>query len=608
MKTLLVILLFIPCLSWGLTFKDGKQVQDDKISSSEIENYVPNALGGYQIENRYLNLSYPPHEPNVVRNKYWFGWFWHSQDFNNDGYKDFLYTGTMNPNNVEVTGEDTGGICGGDRCSGEMPGPTLFLGTKNGDFILSSELFIDNREMSGQSLSRQNLVADYNNDGVLDLFIADHGVGTHKGIRDSYFLSQQDGTWVESSETHLSKPNYTIFDHGGAVGDIDNDGDIDIVLTELKNQITCWINDGHGKMNYRVCGNIHAFGIELGDMDGDGDLDLVHTGHEGGPSTNTGIVLNDGRGNFKKRIGLPMISKWTTVPDVGVWDLDNDGDLDMALSRSGHLYVGVAVQIIENLGNNKFDSQLHILLEAPSNYVPKHEGNEWNNFIQNFLFGDFDNDGKEDVLLVAHRDGKHKHIGASILKNEGNMRFRHIPHGENENPITLLADNKFLLNQNTKNYIKEIKPIPVEELEGYTYLKEKIYFSSLEAYLIGAKLLNSGENFYIYDGLFEKDKNKFFITLCSEYYQKFKFIANRVGFGYGNGFMQNPDLKKYGKSGCGSQDGFIGHWEDDAQILKEETNISPFLFEIEQKWKQTLDNLLIMTLEEKNYYQNNWLR
>ena len=37
---------------------------------------MPNALAGYQIENRYLNLSYPPHEPSVVEDKYWFGWFW----------------------------------------------------------------------------------------------------------------------------------------------------------------------------------------------------------------------------------------------------------------------------------------------------------------------------------------------------------------------------------------------------------------------------------------------------------------------------------------------------------------------------------------------------
>ena len=81
MKTLLVLLLLIPSLSWGLTFKDGKQINDDKVSSSEIEKNVPNALGGYQIENRYLNLSYPPHEPSVVEDKYWFGWFWTTQGY-----------------------------------------------------------------------------------------------------------------------------------------------------------------------------------------------------------------------------------------------------------------------------------------------------------------------------------------------------------------------------------------------------------------------------------------------------------------------------------------------------------------------------------------------
>ena len=120
-------------------------------------------------------------------------------------------------------------------------------------------------------------------------------------------------------------------------------------------------------------------------------------------------------------------------------------------------------------------------------------------------------------------------------------------------------------------------------------------------------MLSNGKDFYIYDGLFEKGADKFFITLCSEYYKKFKFIGNRVGFNYGNGFMQNSDFKKYGKSGCGNQEGFLGHWEDGAQLLKDETNISPFLVEIEQKWKKTLDNLLIITLEDKYYYQTNWL-
>jgi hypothetical protein len=474
---------------------------------------------------------------------------------------------------------------------------------------LSSHLFIDNRDLPGQSLSRQNLVADFNNDGVLDLFIADHGVGTHKGIRDSYFLSQNDGTWVESSATHLSKSNYMIFDHGGAVGDIDNDGDIDIVLTELKNQLTCWINEGDGVMTYKVCGNIHAFAIELGDMNGDGYLDLIHTGHEGGPSTDTGIVLNNGNGYFKKKISLPMIPKWTTVSELSVWDLDADGDLDITLSRAGHLYVGVAVQIIENQGNNKFDSQLHVLLEAPADYVPEHEGNEWNNFVQNFLFGDFDKDGDPDVLLVTHLEYKHKHIGGSILRNDGGMKFVHIPNGEKGNPINLISDSKFVLNSNTNDQIKEYKIIPVIGLDDYTYLKDNVYFGSIDASLIAAKLIDNNNDFYLYSGLFEKDNKRFFITLCSEYYEKFKFIGNRVGTVYDNGFMGNSDLKKYGKSRCSYHDGFLGHWEDDADRLKEkQTSLSPFLFEIEHKWKDVLDNLLVLTEEEKNYYFNNWIR
>ena len=94
----------------------------------------------------------------------------------------------MKPDNIDVTGDTTGGLGGGDRCTGEMPGPTLFLGNKNGEFIDRSDLFIDNRKTPGQSLSRRNLIADFNNDGTLDLFIADHGVGTHNGFRDSYFL------------------------------------------------------------------------------------------------------------------------------------------------------------------------------------------------------------------------------------------------------------------------------------------------------------------------------------------------------------------------------------------------------------------------------------
>ena len=52
----------------------------------------------------------------------------------------------------------------------------------------------------------------------------------------------------------------------------------------------------------------------------------------------TGIVWNDGRGNFPKqnKTFLPQYKKkWGTVPEVSAADLDNDGDLDIVYSRAG---------------------------------------------------------------------------------------------------------------------------------------------------------------------------------------------------------------------------------------------------------------------------------
>ena len=42
-----------------------------------------------------------------------------------------------------------------------------------------------------------------------------------------------------------------------------------------------------------------------------------------------------------------------SVPEASAADLDNDGDLDIVYSRAGFLYVGTAIQIIENLGNKR---------------------------------------------------------------------------------------------------------------------------------------------------------------------------------------------------------------------------------------------------------------
>ena len=395
-------------------------------NSSTTSQKVEQASAGIDIEND-PNLAFfkPPKSPKPTNQIYWFGRMWKMADFNNDGITDVLYIGAMNPNNSVSGGEDTGDTCGAQACSGFHPLPSLYLGKENGKLTYSPELLIDERKESGMSLGRQLLIADYNNDEVLDFYIADHGIGTHNGFRDSYFLSQSNGTWLESSDSHLSHSDFQIFDHGAATGDIDNDGDMDVVITESNwktgTALWCLINDGAGFLKKRKCGGVFSFGLELADLDGDGDLDALLGAHEFDKNINyTGIVWNNGKGYFSQKTKLPQHKEWGTIPEVSASDLDNDGDLDIVYSRAGELYVGTAIQIIENLGNKKFkDHGLLPLVEAPSDFTTNSEGNVWNDFIENILFRDFDQDGDNDIYLAS---GSSKTNGM-VLLNHGDFAF-----------------------------------------------------------------------------------------------------------------------------------------------------------------------------------------
>ena len=416
-------------------------------SSSSSSSSNTKALAGIDIENDpNIDFFLPPQRPHTIVNYYFGGVQWKMADFNNDGHSDVLYVGAMKPNNYNQIGEDTGGACGGVACEGKKPLPSLFLGGAKNQLTYSPELLIDEREDSGMSAGRQILVADYNNDNILDFYVADHGIGTHDGVRDSYFLSQPNGTWLESSETHLSHSNFVVFDHGGATGDIDNDGDMDVVITELNwktgTALWCLINDGTGYLNKRKCGGIFSFALELADIDGDGYLDVLLGAHEHEQSINfTGIVWNDGRGNFNKHNNtrLPQHKKkWGTVPEVSAADLDNDGDLDIVYSRAGVLYVGTAIQIIENLGNKKFkDHGIFPLVEAPEDYIPTHEGNEWNDFIEDIRFRDLDKDGDIDLYLSSSMSPK---TNGAVVINNGNFDFSLIMPPESYGLYEMLAE------------------------------------------------------------------------------------------------------------------------------------------------------------------------
>lgn len=80
-------------------------------------------------------------------------------------------------------------------------------------------------------------------------------------------------------------------------GDLDGDGDQDLVHVDFLGPSQVWINDGEGhfETDGQLLGGEGGHGAALADLDGDGDLDLflVHNGDT------DRIFPNDGRGIFR---------------------------------------------------------------------------------------------------------------------------------------------------------------------------------------------------------------------------------------------------------------------------------------------------------------------
>jgi hypothetical protein len=396
---------------------------NEQSSSSSADSSSPNstnnnsnikAVAGIDIENDpNIDFFKPP------RYQFFYGGtFWQMADFNKDGNSDILYIGAVHPDNQSLVGDGT---------VGEKPHPRLLLGDAKRKLKRADELIVDNREDSGMSLGRRLLVADYNNDDILDFYIADTGAKSGEaltGHKDSYFLSQPNGTWVESSETHLSHPNFEVYNHGAATGDIDSDGDMDVVITALNRHtgpfLWCLVNDGTGFLKKRNCGGFLSWSLELADLDGDLFLDLIF----GGVDRFTGIIWNDGKGNFPQHNFTSLFyekKEWSSMPEVSAADLDNDGDLDIVYSKTGPFYVGTALHIIENLGNRKFkDHGIFPIVEAPADFKTTNYGNQWNDFIAQIRFRDLDKDGDIDLYLSNSQSQK---TDGMVLLNQGDFNF-----------------------------------------------------------------------------------------------------------------------------------------------------------------------------------------
>jgi len=112
------------------------------------------------------------------------------------------------------------------------------------------------------------------------------------------------------------------------VGDIDNDGDLDVLVANGRHwpgQNRIFINNGKGIFTVSKPLGLESdtsYATELADFDNDGDLDVA-VGNDMAPNF---IFMNDGSGNFTKANSFGK--EYAPTRNIVVADIDNDGDVD----------------------------------------------------------------------------------------------------------------------------------------------------------------------------------------------------------------------------------------------------------------------------------------
>ena len=173
-------------------------------------------------------------------------------------------------------------------------------------------------------------LGDVDGDDDLDLILGNGGFLLQQ---NRLYLNDGTGTFTDVTAERLplvARGDQTL---AVALGDVDGDADLDLVIGNQGQQNLLYLNDGTGTFTDATAGRLplavdNTYSVVLGDVDGDTDLDIV-TGEFG----QNHLLLNDGDGTFTDVTAaqLPVDANATT--ELALGDVDRDGDLDLALGN-----------------------------------------------------------------------------------------------------------------------------------------------------------------------------------------------------------------------------------------------------------------------------------
>jgi hypothetical protein len=237
----------------------------------------------------------------------------------------------------------------------------------NGDGTLATAV---DYTVHGRYVPLGVIVGDFNDDGIIDIAVANGSLYTLNGNGDGTF--QEAKVICPASEL--------------AAADLNDDGRTDIVTN-----YGVLLNEGGGSLHFLRFNSNEVIGgsVTVADFNGDGIPDLV--------SSNVGILLGRGNGTFK-----PPLAIYREGPSAGalaVADFNGDGKLDIAQIASAYPG-GVAVYFGKGNGT----------LNAVRNF-------NTDIYVTQLATADFNNDGNED--LAAFGQDRFGNPALAILLGNG---------------------------------------------------------------------------------------------------------------------------------------------------------------------------------------------
>ena len=285
---------------------------------------------------------------------------------------------------------------------------------------------------------------DYDRDGRLDLFVSNYAGFDMQSVpragdptcnsenvfcgpfglpygKHSLYHNNGDGTFSDVTEASGIGKAAGGYGLTTVAADFHNDGWPDILVACDSTPSLLFRNNHNGTFSEEGLasgialsedGKVQAgMGLGIGDFQLDGNLHIVKTHYAGDTPA---VLVNNGKGSFEDatmRSGLAVETRYITW-GVGIQDLDNDGNPDVFCvtggiypeldKRPGNTPNRTPRVVFRNLGNSRFEE---LIAEAGPGVEAEH-------ISRGCAFGDFDNDGDVDIVIVNQNEPP------SLLRND----------------------------------------------------------------------------------------------------------------------------------------------------------------------------------------------